>query len=237
MRRDLVPLLGKPVMVSGHVSSKRKAEDNVHRMCISKCEIRLWDEHKSYKQNLRSPVTAVADHLWNIHDVNKLRQNYPTFAKNGTDGIALYSKGTVYGFIQRYKRSNGTDDIGLRPVPICSPRLILQDHLPQLVQAGQWQLLIDTITDIYNSGAGIFLSSSSTKKSPAELRKEVLTYRREAERHLKALEAIDPQPFLSALAPNRLVSRTAEELLADISLPDSKAADGPGKSFPWALPT
>ena len=149
----------------------------------------------------------------------------------------MYSKGVCFGFIDTYKRSNGTVDYGLRPVPICSPRLILNDTLPGLVQACEWQLLIDTVDDLYNSGAGLFLSSGKTKTTPAETRQKIMSFRREAVRHLTALQATDPQPVLDALAPTRHVSRTVAELLADISPLDSKAAGERGKSFPWVIPT
>ena len=237
MRHELTPLVGKPVMASGHLTSKRKAEGGLHRSCISKCDLRIWDEHKTYAQNKRARVTTKTDHLWIIHDVNDLRRRHPTFSSTAAEGMKMYSRGVCFGFIDTYTRSNGTVDYGLRPVPICSPRLILNETLPGLVQACDWQLLIETVDDIYNSGAGLFLSSGRTKFTPAELRQKVMTFRREAERHLTALQASDPQLVLDALAPTRHVSRTVAELLADISPLDSKAAGEPGKSFPWVIPT
>ena len=107
--------------------------------------------------------------------------------------------------------------------------------LPTLVQDRDWSRIIRAIDDLYAAGSGLFLSGN--KVTPAEAKQKVMTFRREAERHLTASPAIDQIPALSDPFPIRLVSRTTEELLADISLPDSKAADGPGKSFPWALPT
>lgn len=224
-------------MATGHLTSRRKVEDNIHRSCISKCELRIWDEHKTHTQNRRAQVATKTDHLWIIHDVSDLRRRHPTFSSTADVGMKMYAKGVCMGFIDTYTRSNGTVDYGLRPVPICSPRLILNDTLPGLVQACEWQLLIDTVDDLYNSGAGLFLSSGRTKTTPAETRQKIMSFRREAERHLTALQASDPQSVLDALAPTRHVSRTVAELLADISPLDSKAPNALDKPFPWVIPT
>ena len=233
MRRNLVPLLGKAVIATGHHAT-RQHEDGIRRSCMTKCEIQLWDQHKTYKQNRRNPVLAKTDHLWAIHNTKEIHAKYPTFAYDAYV-LPLYKKGTCFGYIERYKRSNGTDDIGLRPVPYVDYYQITREMLPTLVQDRDWSRIIRAIDDLYAAGSGLFLSGN--KVTPAEAKQKVMTFRREAERHLTASPAIDQIPALSDPFPIRLVSRTTEELLADISLPDSKAADGPGKSFPWALPT
>ena len=65
--------------------------------------------------------------------------------------------GPVYGIIERYTRSNGTEDVGIRPVPCLTMNRQLVESIHGLFDVGAYEHLIKKI-DIEGTGAIHFVA-------------------------------------------------------------------------------
>jgi|TARA_R100000479_G_scaffold100773_2_gene50165 hypothetical protein len=183
MRTELKPLINKPVVVFGHVTRVIKSRE---RACISKPRIYPWDIHKTSGQQASiweakgqpergKPVKT--DHLW----------LFPT-AEEKSRGIKLHETGDsclyepIYanGYLQKYTRADGTEDIGLKPVAV----LTIQrwEQLLLLEKQGEFKALLKEATAVEREGSILFCTSP--KKTPKEMERRLRQLRQNAERQL-----------------------------------------------------
>ena len=167
MRSELEPLLGKPVMVIGHVSSERNT-GGLFWVCCSKPKIYQWHRHKSRNEMEAQQRPIRTDHIWIKakldHQTGKLEDD-------------LYRECRFYGYIQRYTRKDGSEDIGLRWVRIATESFA--HEIVDLRRAGKWESLKRNINECRENGALEFLADK--RHTPAEMEAQLMKYYREAE--------------------------------------------------------
>lgn len=182
MRTQLIPLIGQPVACRGHFTSRR-SNDFHERGCLSQVFVYRWDIHKTmwnqpYARHLirghKNQHVAKIDHLWFFRD--NIDQ-YTTL----NDETDLYEMSQTFGFVEEYKRSDGSKDVGLKAVPQLSDKWL--DELNRLRKNKQWNQVLDRANLALERKSAIFLTSK--KKTPLEMQCMLRTYAREA---LLALE-------------------------------------------------
>ena len=230
MRHELEHLIGREVQVTGHVSSRKTGHHGESRTCVSKCKVMLWDRFKTYPQNIRRKPDAKTDHLWAIFELDELAKKHPSFQKSRCRDLGLYKQGRFYGIVERYTRLNGTEDVGLRPVPCLTMNRQLIEMIHGLYESGSYEELIQTIDDIEGTGAIHFLAGWNT--TAAENRATLFNFRRMAQRQLKVvsdLPTIGSSDVLPAPIPH--VGSAVAGLQADTGHPCSRATGRQGKSL------
>ena len=228
MRHELEHLIGKEVQVVGHVSSRKTGHHGESRTCISKCKITLWDRFKTYPQNIRRKPDARTDHMWAVFEMDEITRKYPSFKKEECQQLGLYRQGRFYGVIERYTRSNGTKDVGIRPVPCLTMNRQLIESIHRLFDLGEFEHLIKKIDDIEGTGAIHFLAGWGS--SAAENRATLLNFKRMAQitinqiTELSAKSSSDVPP-----APIPHAESAVARLQADIEHPGNRATGRRGK--------
>lgn len=167
MRHELEPLLGKPVMVIGHVSSERHTAGDVVWVCCSKPKIYQWHRHKSMNEIKAQQRPIRTDHIWiraKLDDQTGLAEDH------------MYKECRFAGYIQRYKRKDGSEDIGLRWIRIATGDFAHQ--IVDLQRAGKWANLIRSINECRENGALEFFADK--RHSSAEMEAVLMRYYREA---------------------------------------------------------
>ena len=235
MRHELEHLIGKEVHVTGHVSSRKTGHHGESRTCVSKCKVMLWDRFKTYPQNVRRKPDAKTDHLWAIFEMDEIARKYPSFRKEGCKQLGLYKQGRFYGVIERYTRSNGTEDVGIRPVPCLTMNRQLVESIHGLFDLGAYEHLIKKIDDIEGTGAIHFLAGWTS--SAAENRATMLNFKRMAQKQLKLVTELPTIDFSDVPpAPNPHVGSAVAALQADTEHLGKSATGRRGKkSFLEAL--
>lgn len=228
MRHELEHLIGKEVQVVGHVSSRKTGYHGESRTCVSKCKVTIWDRFKTYPQNIRRKPDAKTDHLWAVFEMDELAEKYPSFKKEGCTQLGLYRQGRFYGVIEHYTRSNGTQDIGIRPVPCLTMNRQLIESIHGLWDLGAYDDLIKKIDDIEGTGAIHFLAGWTS--SAAENRATLLNFKRMAQKQinlLTELPTIDSSDALPTPIPH--VGSAVAGLQADTGHPGNRATGRRGK--------
>ena len=167
--------------------------------------------------------------------MDELAEKYPSFRKERCKRLDLYKQGRFYGVIERYTRSNGTEDVGIRPVPCLTMNRQLVESIHGLFDLGAYEDLIKKIDDIEATGAIHFLAGWTS--SAAENRATMLNFKRMAQKQLKLVTELPTTDFSDVLpTPIPHVGSAVARLQADTGRPCSKATGRRGKrSFLEAL--
>ena len=183
MRTELIHLIDKPVAVYGYVTT---VTNNSKRACLKKPFIYPWSFHKTLGQQpvrwdkkgdpARGDVVKT-DHLWLINTVEGMEEG---IRMHPTGDSCLYSRVFTGGYIEKYKRANGTEDIGLRPIPVMHSGL--WEHLITLDKGGRYKELIEEATKLEKRGSVLF--SCHARKTPKEMERHLRRLRQGAEQKL-----------------------------------------------------
>jgi hypothetical protein len=167
MRNELEPLLGKPVMVAGHLASQRHSGGYLWALC-SKAKVYPWSRHKTMRQIKRQRYIQT-DHLWTrspICDDIKIEPG------------AMFKHFYCFGHIQPYTRRDGSEDLGLDWVRAATPDF--GHGIWDMRREKAWIPLLHRIQEAIDSQAILFMADD--KKSAAETEALLMTFKREAER-------------------------------------------------------
>ena len=154
-----------------------------------------------------------------IFEMEELTEKYTTFTKEGCRELELYRKGRCYGTIERYTRSNGTEDVGVRPVPCLTLTSRLRHQVHRLYDLGRYKDLIRMVNDIEATGAINFLAGRET--SAAENRAHLFNLKQKAQKQLDLVNALLTNPTDVLPAPTPHAGSAVARLQAGIGRPDT----------------
>ena len=183
MRIELKPLINKPVVVFGHVTRVIKSRE---RACISKPRIYPWDVYKTSGQQPSvweakgqpergKPVKT--DHLWLFPTTEEKARGIKL---HETGDSCLYDQIYANGYLKRYTRADGTEDIGLKPVPVLT--IERWEQLLLLEQRGEFKTLLKEASSLEREGSILFCTNP--KRTPKEMERRLRQLRQNAERQL-----------------------------------------------------
>ena len=228
MRHELEHLIGKEVQVVGHASTRKTGHHGESRTCMSKCKVTIWDRFKNYPQNIRRKPDAKTDHLWMIFEMDELAKKFPSFSKERCLPIGLYRQGRFHGVIERYTRSNGTEDVGIRPVPCLTMDRQFIESIHGLWESGAYESLIQMIDDIEGVGSIHFLAGWTT--SAAENRATLINFKRMAQKQINLITELSTKGSSDVLpTPIPHAGSAVARLQADTGHPGSRATGRRGK--------
>ena len=180
MRSELEPLIGKPVMASGYLSSYKHVNNEVW-MCLSKPEIRVVDPHQNGNQIYRQRA-CTTDHLWTIGTMSEAV---------GMPNDPLYKKVAAFGYIKPYWRKDGSSDLGLSWV---AGPMDLKEMIHEALQAKEYETVIRYVDETFADGVSEFCFDK--KHSPRQVQSILRSFKLEAERAIKTARDRQTQAFI-----------------------------------------
>ena len=168
MRSELEPLIGKAVVVEGHLASYKHVRDETW-MCFERVVVRAVDPHKNGKQIFRQKGLTT-DHMWVIgyeSETCKMPKN------------ALMKKVVAFGYINSYWRQDGSSDLGLKWLP--AP-MDVKEMIEDARKTHDWKLVIEHVDAMFASRCAEI--AFDDKHSPRQVQSILRSYKTEAERQL-----------------------------------------------------
>lgn len=169
MRDELLPLVGKPVMVVGRLTAK-ETQGKLLKACIKSPKIYKWSRFETLDQ-IKTHRPVKTDHLW-IHA--------QLSSSIGGPEDAMFANIQLFGHMGYYTRANGSTDIGLMWTPCVNS---VGQQIQFFYLTHKYDAVLSNIEMMEKTGVWQFCADHSS--SAADNWAQIQVYRRAAERVLQ----------------------------------------------------